>query len=261
MSNSVKRNVIEEIFNRLRNKYPQEKKLQFHNRDIKKISGSDFSNQFDATKFDSEDKLPEKVRTEGFFIVHLGKGSHAFIKGKGYHKFEKIETIKEWKKGRSLIDTVSESEAQSISTAFNDKIIHDFLFGNINIEIKIHTARRARVSYKFVINDIILRADVLQIEMDGIYESGDYKTIAAVEVKNQEHETFEIRQLFSTMKYFEGMQRTQKIPSDYKIRILFMIRAREGKEDKFKIYEYKFENTEDPNSIKFVKAVQYNRVN
>ena len=202
MAQSYKRDVIATIFNRLRNEYPKSAVLQFNNGEVKKVSGSDFGNQFDATKFDSLILLPKEVRENGFFIVHLGKGNHAFVKGEGYHKFEKIKTIKEWKSGTSAIDQTSESEAQSASTAFNDKMIHDFLFEDKHKDIKLHTARRAKISYECVINGILIKADKLQIEIDGIYELEENKTIAVVEVKNKEYEDFEIRQLFSTMKYF-----------------------------------------------------------
>jgi len=257
MAKSYKRDVISTIFDRLRKEYPKSAVLKFNNDEVKKISGSTFSNQFDATKFDSSILLPQEVRDNGFFIVHLGQGNHAFVKGDGYHKFEKIKTIKEWKGGTSVVNQISESEAQSASTAFNDKIIHDFLSEDKKKDIKLHTARRARISYEYVVNGVPIKTDKLQIEMDGIYELEEDKTIAVVEVKNKEYEDFEIRQLFSTMKYFEKMM-GWKIPNDYKIRLLFLVRIRKKKEDKFRIYEYNFTDKLNPNSIKFVKAIEYN---
>jgi len=128
---SKKRIVIDTIFKELKEKYPKAKVLKFHNRQVKEVSsreGIKFGNQFDATKFDSKRLLPASVQKDGFFIVHLGQGHHAFVKGDGYHKFEKIKTIKEWTIKKSIIDEISQSEAQSASTAFNDKMIHDFLF-------------------------------------------------------------------------------------------------------------------------------------
>ncbi len=254
---SNKRKVIDTIFQRLRNKYPNQKVLRFDNDEVKEVSGSSFRNQFDATKFDSEKHLPSLLRKDGFFIVHLGKGNHAFVKGKGFHKFEEIKTIKEWKIGKTYMDKISKSEAQSASTAFNDNIIHDFLFENTNEDLKLHTARRASTSYDFVVDGIPLRTETkLQIELDGIYESEKHKTIACVEVKNQDHEDFEIRQLFSSMKYFEKLRGWQ-IPEDYNIRLIFMKRIKTKNKDTFKLYEYKFVDKMNPNSIEFVKATQY----
>jgi len=257
---SSKRKVIDTIFKELKQKYPKSNILNFHNDKVKEVSSREkikFSNQFDATKFDSKRLLPISLQNENFFIVHLGKGEHAFVKGEGYHKLEPIKTIKEWDSGKSVIDPISKSEAQSASTAFNDKLIHDFLFGDKRRDIKLHTARRSRISYEFVINGMSLRTDKLQIEIDGIYESEEDKTIAIVEVKNQDHEDFEIRQLFSSMKYFEKMLGWQ-IPNEYKIRILFMKRIQNKEQDTFRIYEYYFEDKFNPNSIKFIKSIEYN---
>ncbi|HLD12345.1 MAG TPA: hypothetical protein VJB87_02000 [Candidatus Nanoarchaeia archaeon] len=257
MAHSEKRAIIDQIFKRFKPEDLQKMILRFDNDEVKKVSGSSFRNQFDATKFDTSKKLPKSVCDAGFFIVHLGQGRHALVKGEGYHKFEGVNTVKEWKIKKSVIENISESEAQSASTAFNNKIIHDFLFSNVNKDIQLHTARRARTSYDFIINGIKLRAEALQIEMDGIYESEEEKTIAAIEVKNQEHEDFEIRQLYSTMRYFED-RRGSEVPADYNFRILFMVRIKNEKENKFKIYEYNFSDKNDPNSIKFIKAIQYN---
>ena len=146
---SVKRDVIHTIFTKLKSENPNRKSYEFNNEKVKAISGTTFMNQFDATKFDSSKLLPEILKNEGFFIVHLGKGKHAFVKGEGYHKFEKISDIKKWKITKSVIDNISDSEAQSASTAYNEGIIQDFLFGDKNKKLKVHTARRSRTSYNF----------------------------------------------------------------------------------------------------------------
>ena len=254
---SNKRNVIDKIFNRLREIHPDSRIIAFDNDEIKGISGEAFKNQFDATKYDSSILLPQSLRNAGFFILHLGRGSHAFVKGEGYHKFESITQIKEWKTNESIMDELSKSEAQTASTAFNDKIIHDFLFNDTKKDIKLHTARRAKVQYSLIIGNNKIEMNNLQIEMDGVYECESEKTIAVVEVKNTEHPDFEIRQLFSDMKYFE-VHKGIEIPNNYRIRYLFMIRIKDGKNDMFKIYEYDFKNKEDPNSIYLKKSVQYN---
>ncbi|MFH1828723.1 MAG: hypothetical protein ABH824_05695 [Nanoarchaeota archaeon] len=251
MAISKKRDAINEIFKELYEKSPQKKVLEFNNETVKEVTGKKFRNQFDATKFETSEKRPELLKKHGFFIIHLGKGNHAFVKGEGYHKFEQIKDVIKWKAPMSVIDAISDSEAQSISTAFNDKIIHDFLFGDTNKEILVHTARRSRVSYRVKINGETLETDKLQIELDGIFETKD--TIATVEAKNQDHGEFEIRQLFSVMKYFE----IKKCLIPKKIRHLFLIRIKKRGESYFKIYEYEFMDTENPNSIKLVKCKKY----
>ena len=58
------------------------------------------------------------------------------------------------------------------------------------------------------------------------------------------------------MKYFEKFK-GWKIPRDYQIRLLFIVRKKDEKEDQFKIYEYDFIDKMNPNSIKLLKAIQY----
>ncbi len=253
---SAKREVIHTIFSKLKVDNPGKNVYFFNNEKVKELSGSEFMNQFDATKFDSSHLLPESLRNEEFFIVHLGKGNHAFVKGKGYHDFEEVTDIKKWKITESVIDNISDSEAQSASTAYNEGIIQDFIFEDRNKKLKIHTARRSKTSYKFIVNNEELFTDGLQIELDGIFESEN--TIATVEVKNVEHDDFEIRQLFNHLKYFEKLKQEKKIPNNYIIKTIFIVRIKKGANNFFRLYEYKFNDNQRLNSIELVKSRQYN---
>lgn len=253
---SKKRDAINIIFDRLYAQNPNATIYKFDNDEVKRVTGTSFKNQFDATKFECSKNLPSSLKEHGFIIVHLGSGDHAFVKGEGFHKFEKITDVMDWKIPFSYVDKFSESEAQASSTAFNSKIISDFLLGDTKKEIMIHTARRAKLNgFDFKIGSNLLHANVLQIEMDGIYETKD--TIATVEVKNVEHEDFEIRQLFVAMKYFEKLKEIGKVPKEIKVKHLFMIRINKKKLNYFKLYEYMFTDKENPNSIRIVKCKQY----
>jgi len=247
-----KRKVLDEIFQKLKKEKPKDVVLFFNNNLIKEISANRFKNQFDVTKCDTPKLLPNSVSSKGFFIVHLGGGNHAFVQGKGYHYFEPIKDVKKWKIALSVIDSISDSEAQSASTVFNNNIIHDFLFDTIDINLQLHTARRAKIDYNFEIGNNILKAKALQIELDGIYESIEKETIATIEVKNKDNTCFEIRQVFSVMKYCE-----QKLPKNYKIRFLFLVRIRNKEKDIFNIYEYRFIDNKKLESISLVKARSY----
>lgn len=252
MENGEKRKVLDTIFSDLINKHPDGNVLKFHNNLVKSVSADKFRNQFDVTKCDTPKLLPKTVLEKGYFIVHLGLGEHAFVKGEGYHDFEKIRKIKEWTIEKSVLDEISQSEAQSASTAFNNKIIHDFLFGDTKINLQLHTARRAKITYDFKVGGEKLTAKSLQIELDGVYESSDKETIATIEVKNKDNECFEVRQLYSAMRYCEQM-----IPNNYKVRLLFLVRIKDKNRDLFNLYEYKFRDKNELTSIEFVDAVSY----
>lgn len=75
-----KRKILEKIFKALEAKHPTDTVLRFNNTVVKRVSGSKFSNQFDVTKCDTPDLLPKCITDKGFFIVHLGRGEHAFVK-------------------------------------------------------------------------------------------------------------------------------------------------------------------------------------
>jgi len=251
---SKKRDSIETLFSRLYAKNPNKKVIQFSNTELKEITqDTKFMNQFDAVKFDSATKLPNKLREKGYFIVHLGKGNHAFVKGEGYHKLEKITNIKKVDADEGLLDKIGESEAGAISYIYNTGIIQDFLGTE---KLKIQTARRSKVSFAFKVNGSKLFATAQQIEIDGMFETDD-GTIVGVEAKNEYYGDFEIRQLFNIEKYFEMLIKEGKLPKNTKIRLLFIVKLREKKHNIFKIYEYRFTNKEDINSIKFVRAVEY----
>lgn len=251
---SKKRKSIDVLFNKLRKKNPKAKVIVFTNKELKTVTqDTQFMNQFDATKFDSSDLLPESLKQNGYFIVHLGKGKHAFVKGKGYHKFEKIIKIKNIGVGEGIIDEIGNSEAGAVSFIYNEGIIQDFLGVK---DLKVHTARRSKVSFSFKVNGLKLHADKQQIEIDGIFETKD-GMIVTVEAKNVEHEDFEIRQLFSIKKYFDMLMENNVIPKNTNLRILFLVRVRNKEQNLCRLCEYKFTDNEDINSIKLVQAVEY----
>jgi hypothetical protein len=114
-----------------------------------------------------------------------------------------------------VFNKIGKSEASTVSDAYNTKIIHDFIFGDIKKELFVHTARRSKTSFDLEFNGEILKAENLQIEIDGFYESED--TIVCVEAKNVEHDNFEIRQVHSTMIYFYNFMQQGIIPKKYKL--------------------------------------------
>ncbi len=252
---SKKRNSINILFNKLYEKSQKAKVIEFTNTEMKTVTqDTQFMNQFDATKFDTSDLLPESLKQNGYFIVHLGKGKHAFVKGEGYHKFEKITKIKTIDTGKSVIDEIGNSEAGAVSFIYNEGVIQDFLGVK---DLKVHTARRSKVSFSFKVNGSKLYADKQQIEIDGIFETKD-GMIVTLEAKNVEYADFEIRQLFSIKKYFDMLMKRGDIPKGTYLRLLFSVRLKNEKQNLCRLYEYKFTDDENINSIKFIQAVQYN---
>lgn len=254
---SKKRLMIAEIYQGLKKIDSRSDVLQFGNEMVKEVSTKHrFRNLFDATKFNTFESLPECLKEDGFFIVHLGRGNHAFVRGKGFHYFEPIVNIKDWKLSHSVVSKLGNSEADTVSTTFNEKMVHDFLFDHPVDELKIHNSRRSTTDYVFWIGKNQLHADHLQIEMDALFENKD--TIATVEVKNVKHTNFEIRQLYSTFRYLDRFRRDGLIPNNYKIRHLFAVVSKGQKSDFYRLYEYTFTSWKHMDSIELVKNAQYN---
>lgn len=254
---SKKRQLIEEIFEGLRKIDSKSDILLFNNDTVKEVSTRvKFRNPFDATKFDTFESMPENLKKEGFFIVHLGRGNHAFVKGTGFHYFEPITEIKTWIPSKSIISQLGKSEADTVSTIYNQKIIHDFLHGTTNKDVKIHISRRSNTTYDFWIGNNQLHADWVQIEVDAFFESDDI--IATVEVKNIKHTNFEIRQVYSSMRYLDRFYRDGIISKKHKIRYLFVQKGKINKINFYRLYEYRFKDWKKMDSIELIKSTQYN---
>jgi hypothetical protein len=59
------------------------------------------------------------------------------------------------------------------------------------------------------------------------------------------------------MRYFEILKEKNGSFLTVKIRILFLVRIRNKHKDIIRIYEYKFKDKNDLNSIVFVKGTEY----
>lgn len=247
---------LEILFNERYNRKPDAPYYKFTNDDVKAACiQTKFKNPFDVTKVDSIYDLPKTMREKGYFMFHLGGGTHAFIMGNGYHEFEKInksDSITFPVKPR-IIDNLSESEAGALSFIFNKGIIQDFLGVN-DFTLNINIARRSRVTFDFKIGDKNLHISGQQIEIDGIFDTED-GMIATVEAKNKANKDFEIRQLFMVQKYFDMLEAEKRIPKKINLHILFLVKPQHQRI--YRLYEYKFLDSDDMNSIKLVKAKEY----
>ncbi|MCL5092267.1 MAG: hypothetical protein M1364_01225 [Candidatus Marsarchaeota archaeon] len=250
---------LEILFNERYNKKPDAPYYIFTNDDVKAAcSQTKFKNPFDVTKVDSIYDLPKTMQEKSYFMFHLGGGTHAFIMGEGYHEFEKVskENSITFPVKPRIVDNIGESEAGSLSFIFNKGIIQDFLSVH-NSSMNINIARRSRVTFDFKVGDKKLHIAGQQIEIDGIFDTED-GMIATVEAKNKANKDFEIRQLFMVQKYFDMLAEKKHIPEKIKLHILFLVKLQH--QNIYRLYEYKFLDEDDMNSIRLVKAKEYNIV-
>lgn len=276
----MKRRVVLELFRLARKNSGNKAMLVFDNHQVKKVCQSvGFQNQYDVVKHNSPSSLPVEVVNKGYFIVHLGRkgraaARHAFVRDSsrtfnGFHSFEKIpkSQSKKWSYDKNLLSGVSEAEAQTISTLYHAGAIKDFLIGNQKRPIMMHLGRRAKVNLE---GEICPRVQFpggsIQLEIDAFIECPKTKNkpaiLAAVEAKTTTAECFEVRQIYTSMKYMHSKIEEKLIPSQTEIRSIFvvqegaMIKSLEGQHT-VRVYDYCFLDPNVMSSIRLQEARMY----
>jgi len=252
----TKQKVITELF-----KICQKKKnFIFDNVLVKQICKEyGFGNPFDVTKLDNTSKFPQILLDKDYFILHLGKGRHKFVKGinNGFHSFEKINknNIFDWKYRKSILNEFDTSESNILSVASNQRIIHDFLYEDIVASPKVYNARRTKMNLFYFVDEEEIQAQNLQMEIDLTMELRGVITI--FEGKNGFPENFAIYQLFHPFKYYSILKEEKKL--DIKqITCCYVLRKREREKSVIRLYNYTFEDKDSMSSIKLLKNAQYN---
>lgn len=283
-SSSRKRQVIDDLFRKIAlvDGKPRKVIYYFNNDQVKQVSGDrKFSNQFDAVKFDSAERLPAVLREYSAYILHLGtrggkSGNHAFVIGRrggvangeypGYHR---LEAIKEWTKvnvKKDILSGLGTSEAQTASNLFNYQLIHKFLDLPAGQKLLIQSGRRSKHSYDVKVptaeGKTMVHAEKVQIEIDVFYEYES--TVAHVEIKNAQYPDFAVYQLFASRHYLESNINQMKLEGNLaevpRIRSIFAVGMPSQME--YRLYEYSFDDLGDLGSLRFIKSqgfkVHYN---
>ena len=254
----TKQKVITELFEICRKK----KALVFDNTLIKQVCKEyKFANPFDVTKLDDTSKFPQILLDEDYFILHLGKGRHKFVKviNNGFHSFEEIDedNIFDWKYRKSLLNEFDTSESNILSVASNQRIIHDFLYEDIVASPKVYNARRTKMNLFYRVGEEEIFAQNLQMEIDLTMELRSVITI--FEGKNGFPENFAIYQLFHPFKYYSTLKNEKKLKIE-QITCCYILRKRERGRSVLRLYNYTFEEEDDMTSIKLLKNAQYNLI-
>lgn len=234
-------------------------------KDVSKKIG--FGNPFDVTKIDNRSKLPDILLENDFAVIHLGSGRHQFIKGinKVYHNFEAIQKTIDWEYKRSILNQYNTSESNILSVANNQRILHNFLFGNdsefdlvdIRQRPKTYFPHRTKTSFEYNFGkDITIQLNNIQIEIDLTIEFKG--TIAVLEGKNGRPDNFAVYQIYHPFLYYYQANEHSDIKGKIKeIFGVYVVKTIENKETKLKLWSYTFKNPFDITSIKFIKSVCY----
>lgn len=255
---SKKQQVLQQLFEECQ----QKGSMEFTNDDVKRIAQEvGFANPFDVTKVDESKILPPDVRTEGYCVIHTGRGTHKFIRGltQWYHSFEPIEDrdIIDWRYRKSLLNDLDTGEASVISFVFNQHILHDFLCEDVVASPKIYTPGRTRADLDYAVGTIRVNANNQQMEIDLTMEY--LGTITVIEAKNRFIDDFAIYQLFHPVKYY--LQRAQSLGLPIKevnaCYILKQSSRNQLTQTSIRLYLYRFRNPDRLESIKLVRKAEY----
>jgi hypothetical protein len=227
---------------------------------LKKLNSS--TNPYDITKLDTLEKYPDYVKNKNYALIHLGSGRHQFIKAldKLYPQFEDIKEkeIINFLYRPSILNDFAISESSILSTAFNHRVIHDFLYSDIVANPKIYISERKRglkFSYKIGKNE--LKFDNLQIEIDLTTEYNGYITIfEAKNVNKKWFDNFNIYQLYNPFRYYYELKISNTL-NIKEITACYLLRKKEKNTSKIRLYLYTFTDPFDLTSLKLIKKREY----
>lgn len=227
----------------------------FNNDLVREICAQvDLKNHFDVTKIDSSAALPEALRRDDVFVVHLG-GSHQFVRGvaAGYHRFEPIPDYAkfQWHYRPSILNNINTSESNILSVGYNQRIIHEFLYEDITASPKVYGSNRTKIPLDYRLGEDRISASSVQVEIDMTMEREG--AITVFEAKNGRPPDFNVFQLFNPYRYYlRETQGAQGVSID----CCYLLRSA----SRLRLYLYRFQDPRDPGSIQLVRNAEYELV-
>lgn len=199
-------------------------------------------------KQDTRESRPEIFKENDLFLLPKKNGSYYIVKGEGYVDIPKITT--EIENYKSKLDfklessMIGDSEMQHLDLAYASSLVRTFMEDD-SLLLTIR-GRKYTPGFTFNVGNQKLSVESVQTEVDAGYEGRN--KIVLIEAKNSDVTNTIIRQLY--YPYRQWKQQTSKDVS-----LLFFDRDRNS--DVYNIWQFKFEDENDYNSIKLVKSGRY----
>ena len=232
--------------------------MVFTSRELREISARfKFGNAYDAVKIDNLSKLPELLLNNDWYLIHRGKGTYQFVQGVrvGFHDFEPIpaEHTSVRCYNPSVLNEVNTSESNILSVGVNQRIFHEFLYGDVEANPKVYNSHRTKRNLSYTLKGECIQAESLQVEIDLTFELGGRVTV--FEGKNTFAGNFAVYQLFHPYLYYSSMKEEKGIPIE-RIDCCYFLRREEEGESVARLYLYEF-GEKNPASIRLVKCAEY----
>lgn len=199
-------------------------------------------------KQDTRESRPQIFKDNDLFILPVKNGYYNIIKGEGYIDIPKNESeLKEYKSNLDFdLDTaiIGNSEMQHLDFAYASSLIRTFM-KDPSLVLTIR-GRKYTPDFSFKVNKQEVKVSSVQTEVDAGYEGKD--RVVLIEAKNSSSKNTIIRQLFYPYRQWQSITKKEVI-------ILFF--EKETGKNVYSIWEFKFTDPEDYNSIKLVKSERF----
>ena len=224
-----------------------------------------FRNPHQSTKVDNLRGLPDVMRDSGYFPVHLGGGRHMFVRddfapGKSvlFHWFEKIPDECKFERAYSpsVLNEINTSESNILSVGVNQRIFHDFLYGNSEENPNVYNSHRTQRTVSYTVRGARVQTDRLQMELDLTFELNGRVTV--FEGKNSFSPNFAVYQLFHPHLYYSSFKEEDGLDIR-KVDCCYFLRRKQGGNSVVRLYLYEFKG-KNPASIRLVKCAEYRLV-
>lgn len=197
-------------------------------------------------KQDSREDRPQIFIENQLFLLPTRNGEYAIVKGEGYTDIPQIKSSAKiyTSKLGFILDTsqVGNSEMQHLDFAYAASLVRIFMEDD-SLVLTIR-GRKYTPKFSFKVGKQTITAESVQTEVDAGYEGREQ--VVLIEAKNSQTHNTIIRQLYYPFRQWQ--HHTKK-----EVKTLFF----EKRGDFYSIWQYKFTDTNDYNSIALTKSQKF----
>lgn len=201
-------------------------------------------------KQDSRADQPALFKKLGLFVLPVKNGHYALIKGEGYVDIPPIEGLNTYSSKLNfplVTATAGNSEMQHLDFAYATSLIRSFM-DDPSLVLTIR-GRKYTPKFTFRVGQQTIVAESVQTEVDAGYEGQEQ--VVLVEAKNTKLDNILIRQLYYPFRQWQGVLKAKQV--DKPVFTVFFEKAG----DEYHLWQFKFEDERDYNSIKLVRSQKF----
>ena len=197
-------------------------------------------------KMDTRESVPAIMKESGLVLLPVKNGQYVLVKAEGYVDIPEIKSEVEIYNTKLDFDLdtakIGNSEMQHLDFAYASSLIRTFM-DDPSLVLTIR-GRKYTPEFSYKIGNTTIETKGVQTEVDAGYEGKN--KIVLIEAKNSSTKNTIIRQLY--YPYRQWTEHTKK-----EVFLLFF----EKRIDEYLIWQYKFTDKNNYDSIKLVKSKKY----